>query len=139
MFKDLVEVELPDLIDCVLGDIEEIKAIFLVDQSVRKYSQNLVQPQPNSLVLSLQFLFIRHADSIDHLSEVSQVEQVVRLGRCGQELFDGILIDLEGRTEDLGLSLQDVAVEAKGAEEPFQDGREDTIEGFIFERGQRGE
>ena len=139
VFKHLIEVELPNPIHCVLGDVEETESVVLIDEAIRKDPQNFVQPNAYSLLLGLQLFLVRHADSEDHSGKVSQVEEVVRLSRGRQELIDCALVDLESRAKYLGFTLEDIRVEPKGAEEPLENGAENSVEGFVFERGEGSE
>ena len=54
-------------------------------------------------------------------------------------MFDSILVDLESSTEDFGLGLEYICIEVECSEEPFQNGRENAIEGLVLERGEGGE
>lgn len=63
----------------------------------------------------------------------------MRFGRSGEELFNGVLVDVERGCEDLGLCLEHICVEVEGSEEPFEDGREDPVEGFVLEGSEGGE
>jgi len=87
MFKDFIEIQAPTFIDTVLSDVEQIKTIFVVDQTIRKHSQDLMEPQSDDLILGADSFLVRHADTEVHSGEVSQVEKIV--GFCGsrQELF----------------------------------------------------
>lgn len=38
VFKGLIEIELPGAVDGILGDIEQIQSILLIDQSIGKHS-----------------------------------------------------------------------------------------------------
>jgi hypothetical protein len=58
MLEHFIEVELPNPIDCIFGDVKEIKSILLVDEAIREYSENLVQPDAYCLILALELLFV---------------------------------------------------------------------------------
>lgn len=136
MFKGLIEVELPGAIDRILGDIEQVQPILLIDQPIRKHSKYLMHPDTAGLLLRLQSFLIRHADSEDDSSEVSQVEQIVRFCRGWKELLNGVLVDVKRGCEDLGLGFEDIGVEVESTEEPFENGGEDSVEGLVLERGE---
>lgn len=58
MLEHFIEVELPNPIYCIFGNVKEIKPIFLVDEAIREYSEDLVQPDAHCLVLALELLFV---------------------------------------------------------------------------------
>ena len=60
----------------------------------------------------------------------------MRFGRGWKELLDGVLVDVECGCEDLGLGLEDIGVEVECTEEPFKNGGEDSVEGFVLEGGE---
>lgn len=77
MLKDFIKVELPDAINSVLSNVEKVKSILFVNETVREDSQDLMKPQSNSLFLSLQLLFVSHADTVNDPGEVTQIEKVM--------------------------------------------------------------
>lgn len=58
MLKGLIEVELPSAVDCILGDIEQIKPILFVDEAVGEDTEHLMHPDAAGLLLSLQLLLV---------------------------------------------------------------------------------
>ena len=58
MLKGLIEVELPCAIDRILGDIEQVQPVLLIDQPIGKHSEDLVHPDAAGLLLILQPLLI---------------------------------------------------------------------------------
>lgn len=60
----------------------------------------------------------------------------MRFCRGWQELLNGVLVDVKRSREDLWFSLKDIGVEIESAEEPLEDGREDSVEGFVLERSE---
>lgn len=95
-----------------------------------------MEPEPDSLFCGLQFFLVRHANSEDDPSKISQIEQVMRFGWCREELLHGCLINLQGGLEYLWLCLDDICIEAIGRKVPFQDSREDSVQGLVLETGQ---
>lgn len=63
----------------------------------------------------------------------------MRFSGGGEELFDGIFIDVKRGSEYFGLGLEYICVEVECAEEPFEDCRENSVEGFVFEGSEGGE
>ena len=51
MLKGLIEVELPSAVDSILGDIEQIKPILLVDETVGEDTEHLMHPDAAGLLL----------------------------------------------------------------------------------------
>ena len=81
-------------------------------------------PQPYQLMLRLQILLIRHSDPQNDFTEISQVEQVMALRRCRQQLLHDLFIYFQGAIDQFisGLNYFGVSVcsEPVVDEEPVQ-------------------
>ena len=55
-----------------------------------------MDPQSDECLLALQRLWLHQETAEDNASEISQIEDVVGLGRRGEEIPHGFLVDLEG-------------------------------------------
>jgi len=63
----------------------------------------------------------RQRDALDHAAEVSQVEQIVRLGRRRQEALDRLLVQRERRLHDRLDAVHELVVEAADEQVPAED------------------
>lgn len=69
--------------------------------------------------------------SLDDASEVSQVEEIVGFGRCGQQVLHGCLVNVERRPDNLIDTRSKVIRETLGCYMPVHDGPEDTFHGVV--------
>ena len=136
MFEDFIEVELPGSVDGILSTLEQIQSIVLIDKTIRKHSQNFMEPKSGWMILSLDSFLLWHAYSEVNSCEISQVEQVVWFGWSWQEFLHRCFKDLQGRVKYFGLGFEDISIESSNSEMPLQNGWENSIQCFLFKSSQ---
>ena len=79
--------------------IEKEMTVFVVDETIVEHSVHLVHPQSDKLIAFLHARGWNQENSEYDTSKVTQVEHVVGLGGCGQEIVDGSFINLQCRQD----------------------------------------
>lgn len=77
-----------------MGKLVKLGPILLVNETISKDSESLMSPQVDQIVLVGECLQVDHEHTLDDLGQVTKVESVVALGRSGEEVRDGLDIDI---------------------------------------------
>ena len=94
--EQFVHAQLELLLRGFTHNLKQLLLVFLVNESVREDPVHLVDPEANEFI-SLGQVSLGHQQSAKHHSgEVSQVEHIVGLGWCGQELVNTLFIHIQG-------------------------------------------
>lgn len=68
-------------------ELLQLAPVLLTHKPVSKHPAGLVQPQAGQGLLAVAGGGCGHEEALELLAEVTQVEGVVALGRCGQQLL----------------------------------------------------
>lgn len=79
-------------------------------------SENLVTPKLDKMLFCILIALLCHVHALEHLRDVTHVEDIVRLCRCGEELFLDSIEELnrgnsEGFAESLDFFRESVELE----------------------------
>ena len=82
MCKHDVKVSCEGSSHCVLDCVQHPEAVFIVNQTIAKYSEHFVRPESDADISAGDLVACGHADAADNLAEVTQVEGVVTFHGC---------------------------------------------------------
>ena len=105
MSQNFVHVYIELFLRRLFHHIEKEMTVFVVDETIVEHSVHLVHPQSDKLIAFLHARGWNQENSEYDASKVTQVEHVVGLGWCGQEIVDGSFINLQCR-QDYDLEMQ---------------------------------
>ena len=111
----------------------EPRAVVIVDEAVAEDAHGLVDPQPNEVGGVARRLRVGREHALHHGRNVAQVERVVALGGCGQQLPEQHRVELERRRDHWRDARQDRRREVradKRAQDDVKDARHRSIIGL---------
>ena len=79
----LFPLDLEVVLEVALHQTKEPSSVLVIDQPIVEDTLGLVNPQTHQGLLIVQVVEVDFQDSLEHLTQVTQVEGVVRLGRSG--------------------------------------------------------